>query len=282
MLKLFYHKHKSNPNFWKRIVIGIIGIAYFYFFSHGMAISHVYDSPFQFKGGDITYWLVSFTQLLRIIVYNYYSAFYFDLIIFLTLISSFIFTKKRWLTGLLGLLMLIYHILFNYKIGYHAHYLFGFHVALFPFYFHQNLFNWAVGFARIIVCLNYASSGFFKILHKAWAFPDNFSNLLQGQHAGFMYFNPNSLQTKIYAWLIDNPLIGYGILLSAIALQLSFLAVILINKYNKIIFIFLILFHVSDWFLMNLGIFMCFLPMAWVFVYDNKFEINFHNFKLKS
>ncbi|HEY1046767.1 MAG TPA: hypothetical protein VGF79_10030, partial [Bacteroidia bacterium] len=44
--------------FWKRLVLSFVLISLLYFWYSSMMLQHVYDSPFNYKGADMTYWLI--------------------------------------------------------------------------------------------------------------------------------------------------------------------------------------------------------------------------------
>jgi hypothetical protein len=257
----------SNTFFWKRLVLSFIALALIWFWYSGMMLHHIHDSPFQYKGADITYWIMHWLGIPGLVLYSETSATIFDLGIILSFICSIAFIDKRGFTMLSGFLLLLYQLLFNYKLGYHTHHLFGFHFALLPFYFRKDLFPLVVRFAGILACLSYAFAGFLKLYHKAWFVHDSFSNTLQGQHAAYFYFYPDSLRSRVSMWLIEHPGFGQAFFISAMLLQLSFIAGLFTTRFNKILALFIVLFHLMDWGLMNLGVFMCMTVLAWLFLY---------------
>jgi hypothetical protein len=257
----------SSVNFWKRFVLSFITLALIYFWYSGMMLHHIYDSPFQYKGADITYWLMHWSGLPKLVLFSETSATIFDIILILSFTLSIAFIDKRGFTIVSGILILLYQLLFNYKLGYHTHHLFGFHFALLPFYFKRDLFSLATRFAGILACMSYAFAGFLKLYHKAWMVWDSFSNVLQNQHAAYFYFNPEALRTRVCLWLIEHPGFGYSFFMAAMILQLSFIAGIFTSRFNKALACFIVLFHLMDWCLMNLGVFMCMTVLVWLFLY---------------
>jgi len=260
----------ADAVFWKQCVLSVIALALIYFWYSGMMLHHVYDSPFQYKGSDITYWMFHWLRIPHLVLYNGLTAMVFDILLILSFISSIAFIDKRGFTIVSGIFILVYQVLFNYKIGYPTHHLFGFHFALLPFYFKKDLFQLSVRFAGILSCLAYAFAGFSKLYHKGWMVYHSFSDILQSQHAAYFYFHPEALRTKFCLWMIEHPGMGFTFFLSAMILQLSFIAGLFTRRYNKLLALFIVLFHLMDWWLMNLGVFMGMTVMAWLFLYKEK------------
>jgi hypothetical protein len=253
--------------FWKRLVLSVITLALVYFWYSGMMLHHLHDSPFQYKGADVTYWLMYWSGLPKLVLMNEATATVFDLGLVLSFIFSIAFIEKRGFTILSGLMLILYQLLFNFKLGYHTHHLFGFHFALLPFYFKRELFHQATRFAGILSCLSYVFAGFFKFLHQAWMVGDSFSNVLQNQHSAYLYLQPGTFRSHTVLWLIQHPGVGHAFFISAMILQMSFAVGLVTTRFNKVLASFIVLFHLMDWYLMNLGVFMGMTTMVWLFLY---------------
>lgn len=259
---------------WKRLVLGVITISLMYFWYSGMMLHHVYDSPFNYKGSDITYWLYSSTGLTKLLLYNGATALVFSIVLLSFFVLSLMFEHIRWLTIVSGILLLVYQIQFNMKIGYHTHHLFGFQFALLPFYFSYSSFSAALGLARILSCLAYFFAGFFKLYHGAWLSLDSYSHILENQHAAYDYFYQGNLRHITTQYIIHHPSVGLFLFVSAMLLQLSFAVGLLTNKFNKWLALFILIFHLMDWYLMNLGVFMGMTVMVWLFLYKSPTVLN--------
>lgn len=262
----------GNLWLWKRLVLTFVLLSLLYFWYSSMMLHHVYDSPFKYKGADMTYWFFDSIGVPTILTGSKFLSFSFSCLLVLSFAVALLWIENRWLTILAGLLLLIYQVVFNMKIGYHTHHLFGFQFALLPFYFSKKTFPQALGLARTLTCLSYFFAGFFKLYQKAWLVPDSFAHVLENQHAAYFYFNPNDLRSVVCKTIIEHPVIGYAFFVSAMLLQLSFAIGLFTNKYNRILALFILLFHVMDWFLMNLGVFMGMTVLMWVLLYKEKSE----------
>jgi hypothetical protein len=101
---------------------------------------------------------------------------------------------------------------------------------------------------------------------------ESFSAVLSNQHAAYFYFNPNSLRTIISQWIIQHPFVGLLFFGTSMLLQLSFFIGFWTRKYDKWLVKGIVVFHIMDWFLMNLGVFLSMISLVWLFLY----QINLH------
>lgn len=264
----------SDQAFWKRIVLGFIGVCLIWYWYSGMMLHHVADSPFNYKGADPAYWLVYFLRIDKLILLNMSSSLIFSCFLILSFIAAAVFVGNRALAITAGVLLLLYQIVFNMKLGYHTHHLYGLQFAMLPFYFRKERFVTMCGFARFMVCLTYFFAGFFKLVGKGWSELNSFSNTLQNQHAAYFYFEPDSVRTMGAAWLSSNVIIAFVFFCAAMLMQLSFISGFFTKKFDKLLALFLIAFHVMDWYLMNLGVFMGMCIMAYLFFAGREADTN--------
>ncbi|MCC6817607.1 MAG: hypothetical protein IT245_01770 [Bacteroidia bacterium] len=258
---------------WKRIVFSFVLLALLYFWYSGMMLHHVWDSPFQYKGADLTYWFLHSLRVDKLLTSNQFIAQVFSFVLISFFVLASLFPKKRSLAIVSGILLLFYQVIFNMKLGYHTHHLFGFQFALLPFYFKESLFKPSLGLAKVLCCLSYFFAGFFKLYQGAWLSFDSFSHVLSNQHAAYLYFNPTGIRSLVVHYMISHPSIGFMFFISAMIVQLSFIVGVFSNKWNKYLAVFIVLFHVMDWFLMNLGVFMGMTLLVWLLIYPNRPKI---------
>jgi hypothetical protein len=261
----------QNLWFWKRLVLASVFFYFIWLWYSGLMLQNIYDSPFQYKGADIAFWLLHWSHLPKLILYNGITSILFSFALIGFLLASFFFIEKRFLTVIAGVFLLLYQLLFNYKVGYHTHHLYGLHFALLPFYFKKENFYLSANFARIMVCVTYFFAGFFKLIGKGYLLLDSFSNTLQNQHSAYFYFHSDSLRSQFAFWMIRHPNIAWSFFFLAMLMQLSFILGLMSKRFDLLLFLFLLLFHVMDWFLMNLGIFMGMCIMSYLLLLPKSF-----------
>ena len=258
----------DSYRFWKRAVLLFVAAAMCWFWYSGMMLQHVWDSPFQYRGADPAYWLLSASGLPSLILYSEWTAWGFSVALIGLLLLAALFAEQRGFAIAAGLLLLLYQLLFNYKIGYHTHHLYGFQFAMLPFYFKPEMFSVSASFARIMACLTYFFAGFFKLIGGGWLHIDSFSNTLQNQHAASLYFYPDALRSKLVFFMIQHTTLSGIVFISAMLLQLSFAAGLFSRRIDRWLVFFILTFHAMDWFLMNLGVFMGMTVMVYLFIQE--------------
>lgn len=259
----------GNLLLWKRLVTGFVFLFLIHSWYSGMMLVHVWDSPFVYKGADPSYWLIELLRVPAMICSNATGAWLFSVLLLASFFLSFVFVKRRWPVIVAGSLLLIYQLVFNYKIGYHTHHLFGFQFALFPFYFGEKLFPLALGLSRILTCLAYFFAGFFKVIGGVWK-GNSFAHILENQHGAYFYFEPDSWRAVLAGFFVAHPFMAQLMLWAAMLLQLSFAVGLFTNRFNWILALFILMFHLMDWWLMNLGVFMGMCAMMWLLLYQSK------------
>ena len=258
--------------FYRSIVLAFISLLIMWFWYSGLMIHHIWDSPFNYKAADPIYYLLDSLWISKLVLYNSNSALLFDGLLVVSLLASLVFYKNLFFVRLTAILLLVYQVLLNTKMGYHAHHLFALHFALVPFWVKPKHFVPAFMLARNLACLTYFTAGFFKLYHGAWLSMESFSAVLSNQHAAYFYFNPNALRTIISQWIIQHPFVGLLFFGTSMLLQLSFFIGFWTRKYDKWFVIGIVVFHLMDWFLMNLGVFLSMISLVWLFLY----QINQH------
>ena len=131
--------NKDSIWFWKRLVLAFISLYFCWLWYSGLMLQNFYDSPFQYKGADISFWLLHWSKLPQIVLYNAQTASVFSFATLALLLLSFYFVENRALCLGAGLFLLLYQLLFNYKLGYHTHHLYGLHFALLPVFWFVSL-----------------------------------------------------------------------------------------------------------------------------------------------
>ena len=252
--------------FYRSIVLAFITLLIMWFWYSGLMIHHIWDSPFNYKAADPIYYLLDSLWISKLVLYNSNSALLFDGLLVVSLLASLVFYKNQFFVRLTAILLLVYQVLLNTKMGYHAHHLFALHFALLPFWVKPKHFVPAFMLARNLACLTYFTAGFFKLYHGAWLSMESFSAVLSNQHAAYFYFNPKALRTIISQLITQNPFVGLLFFGTSMLLQLSFFIGFWTRKYDKWFVLGIVVFHLMDWFLMNLGIFMGMCIMSYLFL----------------
>jgi hypothetical protein len=99
-------------------------------------------------------------------------------------------------------------------------------------------------------------------------YTDSYANVLKNQHAACYYFNQDGLRTGVTEYIIQHPFLGWSLFVSAMLMQLSFALGIFTRRFNVWLALGILIFHLMDWFLMNLGVFMGMTVLVWLLLYQ--------------
>jgi len=119
------------------------------------------------------------------------------------------------------------------------------------------MYKTSLSLASTLICLSYFFAGAFKVWHGAWNSPESMAYILENQLSAYQYFYPDGVRSQFANLIYEHKWIGHTMLVSAIILQLSFFVGLIFNSIPRVLAFFLLAFHLMDWFMMNLGVFMC-------------------------
>ncbi|HTQ63293.1 MAG TPA: hypothetical protein VMI12_00770 [Puia sp.] len=199
---------------------------------------------------DITYWVYALLGIPEIIVHNPIGAVIFDFLLFLTGIFAIIFPLNRYFVISFTLLTIIYVLTFNAFATHHSHSMAGMMVILLPFWVADNekcFLLWQG--IRYYTCYIYSISFIWKTF-----IGSSFFNWEQGvgtfksNLVDYLYHNPETLLSGFYRWCIrEEWFLNIGNIF--IVLLEGFMMIgFFTKKYDKILFWFPIIIHVTTYF----------------------------------
>ncbi len=124
---------------------------------------------------------------------------------------------------------------------------------------------------RYYVLFLFGSAGLWKLLRGTWLHYDHMTSALKTQHVENIVHFPNQFLTKVEAFVIHHPALGYGLFLSAVVMQLFFWIGFFTKKYDKILALLMVAFVLLDFLIMRIEYWeiLVFLPLLWnVFEFD--------------
>ena len=66
---------------WKKLVLTLIFLALLFFWKSSMMLHNIWDSPFNYKGADITYWIIYWLKLDVILTSGYGVSLMFSMLL---------------------------------------------------------------------------------------------------------------------------------------------------------------------------------------------------------
>lgn len=213
MLKKYFPS-QSNPirnlapyqSFIKRtVLLFFLGSLLFRFYSSTLSFQMMNPS-FQISANDIVLELYNQLGLNTIVFENYTYSIIFNVLLFLFLVLSFIWVKKRVFSVIFYLLFCVYAIGFNSNIGFPSSYLKGLIIVGFIFFVKKPInFNLMWEGLRYYACWVYFSAFLWKIFHRSMFMPRFGEMVFKDNQSWFIYTNPDSVLTQCYLFFIDHP-----------------------------------------------------------------------------
>lgn len=106
--------------------------------------------------------------------------------------------------------------------------------------------------ARLYFLYIFFSAAVWKIARGAIFNGQEMSDLLLLQHSELLISDPGSLASRVYAWLIDHPVVSWWLYFGALALEASFIIGLFTRRYDRILLALAVLFVGADLLVMRL------------------------------
>lgn len=191
-----------------RIVFSLIFISLTYsFFSHTLT-SQLQRPVLIYPGTDILYLVFHLLRLPEIISGHLLIAALFDSLMFLSCICSLIYPGRRFWAFLFFILYLIYFIIFNSYGLHHTHSKVAVLLLPVPFMIRDDrgfLLLWRG--LRYYTCSIYATAFLWKLIRGSWLYPEQGLLIMKKNLTPYLYFNPQTVLSRIYASLFQQPFI---------------------------------------------------------------------------
>ncbi|MFN8239040.1 MAG: hypothetical protein U0T77_12800 [Chitinophagales bacterium] len=245
--------HTNLDKYAQKVFILFFLLMLFRLHSHAM-LTYAYNQPLKGPGLDYTFWLSHLLCFPEFIIHNWWACFFIDAGVLILSIAAILSGKKRNnITILLILFFFIQRItLESYSVS-HTKSISCLFVALLPFCFRkkENAVL-MIEFGRYFLLYILVISAYHKFHHGALFGRDTFSVILFNQHADLAILNPEHISYRIAAFLIHHPFwanIAFKLLFLT---QASFLIGIFTKRADRILFVLLIGFAISTYFVMRI------------------------------
>ena len=236
-----------------RIILSVLLIEYLLFILSGVSYSFLYGASMKIVNVDFTYWFVNLIQFPELVSHYYFIGVGLDLLTVLLLITSIWDPGKTWVLRILFILLLFFYITFN---TYHTHpnIQLGYALILFPFCFKRaDLFDIAWDFLRYYLLFFYFFAGIYKFIGGGIQEVNLMTWFLESQNALYFYLHPSYWRQETIRWLILHPYISWSLYMLAAIVESITIVGFFTKRMDKIIFILLVLFHLANWFLMDIA-----------------------------
>jgi hypothetical protein len=240
-----------QTNFAKQLIL-LVFIEFLIFQISGVGYNSISYSPYFNIGVDPLYWIFYGLFIPQTIIKYPVIAIVFDFATIGFLLLSLFNFNEKWLRCTVFLLMLYYVTLTGY-LG-HRNYQSGFVLVLIPLMFKSKKNKmFAFELLRYWLLFFYTSSAIFKIFGDGLLNENHLSSILIHQNLTYFIEENIGIRTMFINYLINYNFISKLFFCAAILLEISTLIGFFTKKYDKLIGISLISFHLFNWFLMDIS-----------------------------
>jgi len=220
-----------------RIVFTLIFISLIYsFFSHTL-ISQLQRPVLKFPSTDPTYLIFHLLRLPGMISGHLLVASCFDALLFLSCLCCLIYPRRRFWVFLFFFLYLFYFIIFNSYGLHHTHSKVAVLLLPIPFLVRDDqgfLLLWRG--LRYYTCYIYASAFLWKLIRGSWIFPEQGMLIMKRNVTASVYFNPQSILSRIYSWIFQHPAIPDLLFKTGFVLEGFFIIGFFTRRMDKYLF----------------------------------------------
>jgi len=237
----------------QKMILVILLAEFLVFIISGVSFSFLHGAVFIHYGVDIFFGLLYFASIPQFIVSHQWLAVAADV----SIVSQLLLLIRNPLRNRLAVwLMLLLFLYYVTLMGYlnHRNFHTGFVLVLFPFLFAAAKSRYfAYEATRYFLLFFYASAAFFKLWYGAFNHADHLSISVADQFAPYIVESNIGIRTAFNEYLVNTPGVGFVFLLLSFVAELVAVAGFFTKRFDKLIGISLLAFHVANWFVMDLA-----------------------------
>jgi hypothetical protein len=234
-----------------RFILIVTLIEFLIFIVSGVSLSYQYGNTFFSIGVDPAFWLFYLMKVPQTIALYKPLGMAIDACIVLLLVLLIYNPKKFRIAAILFILMLLFYTTLTGFLS-HRNYQTGFILVLIPFMFREINQFFAYNAIRYFLLFYYLSSAVFKISN-GLSNTESFSSVLVNQFSPYFLENNTGWRTDLNLYLIYNPGTSFFLYCSAIVLELSALIGFFTKKYDVVLCLLFLAFHVGNWVIMDIA-----------------------------
>lgn len=203
---------------------------------------------------DYTFWLSHCIGFPHYIIQHFWACLLVDISVVVLSITCFVSDKYRNIFCILLILFFfIQRITIETYSCSHSKSMSTVFIALLPFCFRKNKnFNLVAEFARYFLIYILVASAFYKFYNGALLEPTNFATVLINQHSDLAILNPTHISYRVASVLIAHPILAAISFILLFITQAIFIIGLFTKKYDGILFICLMSFAVTTYFIMRI------------------------------
>lgn len=242
----------SFRNDYSKLLILLVLIEFLIFLISGVGYTSISQAPYFNIGVDPLYWFFYGLHIPQNIIKYPVIATVLDFVTLGFLLISLIKFNEKWIRITFFLLILYYVTLTGY-LG-HRNYQSGFVWVLVPLMFKSEKNKmFAFEALRYWILFYYTSSAIFKFFGDGVINTNHLGNILTQQFLPYFIEQNLGVRTLINSYLVNYKNMAQLLFFGAIIFELSTVIGFFTKKYDKLIGIFLIAFHLFNWLLMDIS-----------------------------
>lgn len=237
----------------QRILLCILLAEFLLFIFSGVSFSFLQGASFFTYGVDIFFGIVYFTSIPQFIVSQQWLAIAIDASIIILLLALIRNPGRNKIAVVLMLLLFIFYVTL---MGYlnHRNFHIGFVVVLFPFIFSSTRSKYfAYEILRYYLLFFYCSAAIFKIIYGSFNHADHLSVSVLNQFTPYFVESNLGPRTEFNLFVIHNVEIGLALMILSFIAELAAAVGFFTKRFDRLIGFSILLFHLVNWFLMDLA-----------------------------
>jgi hypothetical protein len=236
-----------------RIILILLFIECCIYFFSGVSVTGLYGNNYFTFEQDPLLWGAYFSKLPQFILSIKLYTIIFNLTIVLFFVLLFLYPLNNLFGAILFLLMLLFYFIFTGHLG-HRNYQCGYVFILLPFLF-RKITNRQIMYecCRYFLLFFYVSAALFKLKMGSIFDLNHMSIMVSDQFTPYFLEHNYSMRTDFNLFLVGHHTIAYILYVGAFLLELSAVIGFFTKKYDKYLAIIMLLFHATNWFIMDIA-----------------------------
>ena len=236
-----------------RMIFSIVLLEYLMFVFSGVSFSFLYGNSFFSLEADPATWLFYLAKMPQLITANHWAGILLDTLI-ISLLLLFIRNPFNNLIALtLFLLLLLFYVTLMGHLVHH-NFQFGFCLVFIPFIFRkESNKQFAFEAVRYFLLFFYVSAAWWKIYYNSLSDISHFSHLASSQFTPYYLEANTGIRTAFNLFLVSHPSFGWSLYTASVVLELFVIVGFFSKRFDKWIALFILLFHFSNWFMMDIA-----------------------------
>ncbi len=237
-----------------KLFFGYFILLLFYRLHSSAFLIYAFGQPMKGPDVDYAYWLSCSIGFPHFIITQFWACVLVDIGVMVFVFACFFESKYR---SFFGLALLLFYFtqrmtLETYSCA-HVKSTSAIFIALIPFCFQKkNNFLLSMEFARYFLIYILVMSAYSKINNGLLFNPSNFANILINQHSDLATLNPTHYCYSIAKILIQHPIYAALSYVLLFCTQAIFIIGFFTKKYDRILFICLLIFSTLTYFVMRI------------------------------